>query len=146
MRKKNILGCIVIVAILIIISFPTVMSNGREIEKVSNSIDINKESTKIRSIDNNKEIITRITAIVWFEDIYWSGDGLFLRLELSDRGYEDISIHIHGFKKPLYPLSESYFNFNVGHLDAPRVFGWSVPYEEFYVMVRGIAFGNIEWS
>ena len=132
-----------IIAILVGVSVLSSVSS----KDISSSMGrILEDNAEIALWDNNKEIITHITGYVWFEDIIWSGNGLISQLELWDRGYEDTNIRIIGFKKPLYPLYESYFKTNPSHIIASRFFGLSFPYEEFYVYIRGFAFGNIEWE
>ena len=95
--------------------------------------------------DNNEEVLTRITAFVMLDDIK-SNNGLIVNIELWDSGFEDSSIDIFGFKKPLYPLRESFFKEKPKHLIAPQFIGLILPVENLYVYVIGYALGNIEWE
>ena len=62
--------------------------------------------------------------------------------------YCGVKFTIKGYKRPIFPRSESWFKLNVGYVYAPFFIGrcsldWDEP---FWYYVNGIAYGNIEWE
>ena len=53
---------------------------------------------------------------------------------------------IKGYKRPLFPLSESWFELQVRRVYAPFFIGEAYQFEPEKGVVNGIAYGNIEWS
>ena len=144
MKNNWLKKSIVTVILLLFIGVSVLSSVSSEDVSASNDI-ILEDKNEIGLEDNNEEVLTRITAFVMLDDIK-SNNGLIVNIELLDSGFEDSSIDIFGFKKPLYPLRESFFKEKPKHLIAPQFIGLTIPVENLYVYVIGYAFGNIEWE
>ena len=136
---------LVVGIIVLLVGVSVLSSVSSKDVSVSNDL-ILKDNSEIEPLDDCEEIITRIYAEVWFDYIKTSGDGLIYSIELWEGGAREVYIKINGFKKPIYPFSQSYFNEKPTHVIAPRFTGLILPGGTVYYIVIGVAFGNIEWE
>ena len=135
-----------VIGIIILFIGVSVLSSvsSKDVSVYNDNIEENNVSNEL--FDNNEEMFTRIGACVYQGDLKLKGDGLIKELELRDNYENRTQIGIWGFKKPLYPLKESYFTAKPKHLYSSRFIGFCFQFEELYALVNGVAFGNIEWE
>jgi hypothetical protein len=132
MNKKILIGSILSVVILILVSFPTVISE--------------KENPKIELLDNKNEIISFIRGKGWPEIPYGIEIGEIRNLDiLTNKGYLHMtSIAIN--PERIIPLRITIFA-RPRHLDIPLFYGIligsPVPYSPHRII--GFAIGDIEW-
>ena len=96
--------------------------------------------------DEQKEIITlfhiHIRGYAKSGNVGWAINFLYVgNIEIV--GYEQF--FISGFKRPLFPLSESRFHVKATHVIVPFFIGIVIGHPG-EVSVKGIAIGNIEWE
>jgi len=104
-----------------------------------------KDNNVIEQMDNNKEIITKISGYVGLD--YCKSEGILLKkVEIWTMGNPYCYLEITGYKKPLFPLDDIKFNANPTHIIAERFFGLILWSDNWYYTVRGFAIGNIDWE
>ena len=171
MKKKILIGSIIAVALLTLVSFSSVVGKV-SLEPVPDldcegSLDwievepgdiVTGDFTvenigepdsllnwEIEQMDNNNEIITRISDYIGLD--YYSSEGILLqKVEFWTYGDPFCYLEIIGYKRPLFPLYDSKFNASPKHIIADRFFGLILQMDEHYVTIGGYAIGNIEWE
>ena len=104
-----------------------------------------KDNNVIEQMDDNKEIITRISGYVGLD--YCTSEGFLLKkVELWTMGNPYCYLEITGYKKPLFPLHDSKFNEKPTHIIAERFIGFIGLSNDWYYSVSGFAIGNIYWE
>ena len=138
--KKEIIGIFVCMLLAGVSVFSNVAS--KEVLNLSYGIEDNSEN---KIWDDTEEIVTFIEGNIYIEE-YEAEIGIVRKVELWTTGYVNTYLEISGYKKPLFPFNESFFTAEPQHIIANRFFGMLFQWDRVYVSVRGIAFGNIEWS
>ena len=104
-------------------------------------VDDNKE---IRLLEDNQQEIYTIIDIQKIDYIDSLHPFSFFPKWIDIKNNEVFTIK--GYKKPLFPLSESWFELKVRQVYAPFFIGEAYIFEPENGWVDGIAIGNIEWS
>ena len=144
LNKDKLSKAVVMGAIVLFISLSGL--NSVTSKDISISDDkILKDNNVIEQMDDNKEIITRISGCVGLNYCKW--DGILLKkVELWTMGFPSCYIEINGYKKPLFPLRDSKFNEKPTHIIAERFLGFIGLSNDWYYSVSGVAIGNIYWK
>ena len=108
------------------------------------------DNNKVELLEDNQNEIYTIFDNVNVQNVDTSGSILnYLGfvvgwIELSSY----VEFTIKGYKRPIFPLSESWFELKVEYVYAPFFIGrWDPDYDEpLWSYIDGIAYGNIEWS
>jgi hypothetical protein len=135
MKKLLIVGFI-----LLFVSISVHPSNALY-ENYTKDVDNKSGTSENKTNDEFKEIITFIDGYV--DGFKIKGIGIPFNIEMWG---VDQTIDIYGYRKPLFPIGESHFFISSDHVIAPYFIGicWQVTVDTY--SIKGIAFGNIEWS
>ena len=144
MDKDKVSKAVVMGVIVLFISLSGL--NSVTSKDISISADkILKDNNVKEQMDNNKEIITKISGYVGLD--YCKSEGILLKkVEIWTMGNPYCYLEITGYKKPLFPLDDIKFNANPTHIIAERFFGLILWSDNWYYTVRGFAIGNIDWE
>ena len=148
MQNKVLRKGLVIGIIILFVSISVFSSVSSKDVSISNNkiVDDNKE---IRLLEDNQQEIYTIFDNVNVEDFEALIVFPFSRIII---GWIEMSSYagftIKGYKRPIFPCSESWFELKVEYVYAPFFIGqWEPDWNEpFWSYIDGIAYGNIEWS
>ena len=155
MKKESLIKTLAIGIIFLFICIninPSLAVNNvkKPVTPISNDISISddkilEDNNVIEQMDNNKEIITKISGYVGLDYCTWEGI-LLKKVEIWTMGDPYCYLEITGYKKPLFPLDDSKFNENPTHIIAERFFGFIGYSDDWHYSVSGFAIGNIDWE
>ena len=131
---------LVVGIIILLVGVSVLSSVSSRYLSVSNKKTIN-DINEIETSDDYTEIFTFIDAYVYGLNLKGIGPIYYIELWGVDN-----TIDIQGYKSPLFPIINSHFVVSTDHVIAPQFIGIYYHVTVDTYSVKGIAFGNIEWS